>query len=78
VLGQAIVVVATARDGLRLDTEELLAQCRQRLPAFMVPARVILREGSLSRNPNGKIDRKLMAQELQELFEPQINTDEHG
>jgi acyl-CoA synthetase (AMP-forming)/AMP-acid ligase II len=43
----------------------------------MVPARVIPREGSLPRNPNGKIDRKLMAQELQELFEPQINTDEH-
>jgi acyl-CoA ligase (AMP-forming) (exosortase A-associated) len=78
VLGQAIVVIVTARDGARLDTEELLAQCRQRLPAFMVPARVFPREGSLPRNPNGKIDRKLMAQELQELFEPQINTDEHG
>jgi acyl-CoA ligase (AMP-forming) (exosortase A-associated) len=69
VLGQAIVVVATARDGARLDTEELLAQCRQRLPAFMVPARVTVREGSLPRNPNGKIDRKLMAQEMQDLFE---------
>jgi acyl-CoA ligase (AMP-forming) (exosortase A-associated) len=69
VLGQAIVVVATARDGVRLDTEEILAQCRQQLPAFMVPAHVIAREGSLPRNPNGKIDRKLMAQELQDLFE---------
>lgn len=69
VLGQAIVVVATARDGARLDTEELLAQCRQRLPAFMVPARVAVRERSLPRNPNGKIDRKLMAQEMQDLFQ---------
>jgi acyl-CoA ligase (AMP-forming) (exosortase A-associated) len=69
VLGQAIVVVATARDGVRLDTEALLAQCRQRLPAFMVPALVKAREGSLPRNPNGKIDRKLMAQELLGLFE---------
>src|SRR5262245_38537499 len=68
VLGQAIVVVATARDGARLDAEELLAQCRQRLPAFMVPARVTVRERSLPRNPNGKIDRKLMAQEMQDLF----------
>ncbi|MDH3235871.1 MAG: acyl-CoA ligase (AMP-forming), exosortase A system-associated [Alphaproteobacteria bacterium] len=67
VLGQAIVVVATARGGVRLDTEELLAQCRRQLPAFMVPARVIAREGSLPRNPNGKIDRKLMAQEIQGL-----------
>ena len=69
VLGQAIVVVATARDGVRLDTEELLAQCRQQLPAFMVPARVTVREGSLPRNPNGKIDRKRMAQEMLDLFE---------
>jgi acyl-CoA ligase (AMP-forming) (exosortase A-associated) len=68
VLGQAIVVVATARDGVQLDAEELLAQCRQRLPAFMVPARVIVRKGSLPRNPNGKIDRKLLAQEMQNPF----------
>jgi len=69
VLGQAIVVVATARDGARLDPEELLARCRSHLPAFMVPARVDLRPGSLPRNPNGKIDRKLLAQEMQGLFE---------
>ena len=69
VLGQAIVVVATARDGARLDAEQLLARCRQQLPAFMVPVRVTVREGSLPRNPNGKIDRKLMAQEMQALFE---------
>lgn len=73
VLGQAIVVVATARDGVQLDTEVLLAQCRQRLPAFMVPARIIARGGSLPRNPNGKIDRKLMAQELLDLFEADKN-----
>jgi acyl-CoA ligase (AMP-forming) (exosortase A-associated) len=73
VLGQAIVVVATGRDGVRLDTEELLAQCRQQLPAFMVPARVTVREGTLPRNPNGKIDRKLMAQEMQDLFEADRN-----
>jgi acyl-CoA ligase (AMP-forming) (exosortase A-associated) len=69
VLGQAIVVVATSRDGARLDTDDLLAQCRQRLPAFMVPTRVAVRKGSLPRNPNGKIDRKLMAQEMQDMFD---------
>jgi acyl-CoA ligase (AMP-forming) (exosortase A-associated) len=68
VLGQAIVVVATARDGAELDSKELLAQCRQRLPAFMVPARIIERQGSLPRNPNGKIDRKALAEQLQGLF----------
>jgi acyl-CoA ligase (AMP-forming) (exosortase A-associated) len=74
VLGQAIVVVATARAGARLDTEELLAQCRQRLPAFMVPARVTVCAGGLPRNPNGKIDRKLMASEMQDLFEMTSNS----
>jgi len=69
VLGQAIVVVTTARDGARLDAEELLARCRQQLPAFMVPARVMVREGNLPRNPNGKIDRKLLSQAMQDLFE---------
>ncbi len=74
VLGQVIVVVATARDGVLLDAEDLLKQCRQRLPAFMVPARVTVREGSLPRNPNGKIDRKLMTQEVMDLFEAGRNT----
>jgi acyl-CoA synthetase (AMP-forming)/AMP-acid ligase II len=68
VLGQAIVVVATPRDGTELDGEQLVAQCRQRLPAFMVPAHVAVRAGSLPRNPNGKIDRKRMAEEMRDLF----------
>ncbi|MEO8134301.1 MAG: acyl-CoA ligase (AMP-forming), exosortase A system-associated [Betaproteobacteria bacterium] len=68
-LGQAIVVVATAREGNDLDVARLLAECRLRLPAFMVPALIKERSGTLPRNPNGKIDRKLMAQELQDLFE---------
>jgi acyl-CoA ligase (AMP-forming) (exosortase A-associated) len=68
VLGQAIVVLATSRSGGALDTEGLLAECRQRLPAFMVPARIIARPASLPRNPNGKIDRKLLAEEFRTLF----------
>jgi acyl-coenzyme A synthetase/AMP-(fatty) acid ligase len=35
----------------------------------MVPARVMVRDGNLPRNPNGKIDRKLLAQGMQDLFE---------
>jgi acyl-CoA ligase (AMP-forming) (exosortase A-associated) len=68
-LGQAIVVIVTPRDGAALDTADIVAHCRQQLPAFMVPQRIVARTGSLPRNPNGKIDRKLMAQELQDLFE---------
>ena len=69
VLGQAIVVVATPAATNDLDSDALLWRCRERLPAYMVPARIIERCTSLPRNPNGKIDRKLLAQELQELFE---------
>jgi len=40
----------------------------------MVPARVTVREGSLPRNPNGKIDRKLMASEMQNQFDADRNS----
>jgi acyl-CoA ligase (AMP-forming) (exosortase A-associated) len=67
VLGQAIVVIATPpANGGALDGAALTAQCRARLPAYMVPAHVEVREGPLPRNPNGKIDRKLLAQQFAE------------
>jgi acyl-CoA synthetase (AMP-forming)/AMP-acid ligase II len=34
----------------------------------MMPALIQRREGNLPRNPNGKIDRKLLAQELRDIF----------
>ena len=51
----------------RSTKRRLLAACRERLPAYMVPARIDVRAGPLPRNPNGKIDRK--AAEFAELFE---------
>jgi acyl-CoA ligase (AMP-forming) (exosortase A-associated) len=68
VLGQVIVVVATPRTQGGLDTETLLARCRERLPTYMVPARIVERKGSLPHNANGKVDRKLLAQEFGKLF----------
>lgn len=65
-LGQAIVAVAVAPDGAAGETlaRDLLAECRRRLPAYMVPSRVVLRSDALPRNPNGKIDRNLLRQAL--------------
>lgn len=60
-LGQAIQVIATPPSGASLDVAELLAECRARMPAYMVPAGIDVREGPLPRNPNGKIDRKTLA-----------------
>lgn len=67
-LGQAIVAVVKAATGEGPDLEpRLLDHCRRELPNFMVPQRVLM-EDSLPRNPNGKLDRKLLATRLQDLF----------
>ncbi len=68
VLGQAIVAVVTPCDAAPLDRERLAAECRSRLPTYMVPAHLEVRSGPLPRNPNGKIDRKLLAAEYEGLF----------
>ncbi|MBC7378245.1 MAG: acyl-CoA ligase (AMP-forming), exosortase A system-associated [Burkholderiaceae bacterium] len=61
-LGQAIQVIATAPDGTSsVDVPALLAECKRRMPAYMVPAGIATQSGPLPRNPNGKIDRKLLS-----------------
>ena len=64
VLGQAIVVIVTPKENTNVDTDALLAACKLNLPAFMLPNQIILKEGPLPRNPNGKIDRKLLTKEI--------------
>ena len=66
-LGQAIQVIASAPDGsAAVDVPALLAQCRVHMPAYMVPAGIHPMAGPLPRNPNGKIDRKLLATQWHE------------
>jgi acyl-CoA ligase (AMP-forming) (exosortase A-associated) len=60
-LGQAIVVIVTPKAGGTLDETALLADCRRTLPAYQVPARIVVEAGPLPRNPNGKIDRKALS-----------------
>jgi acyl-CoA ligase (AMP-forming) (exosortase A-associated) len=66
-LGQAIVVVAAPVAGTNGDGERLLAECRLKLPTFMIPLSIEWRD-SLPRNPNGKFDRTRLAAELRSLF----------
>jgi acyl-CoA synthetase (AMP-forming)/AMP-acid ligase II len=67
-LGQAIVVVAVpAESGAEIEAR-LLEACRAALPAYMVPARVDWVSEPLPRNPNGKIDRKMLASERARAF----------
>ena len=71
-LGQAIQVIATrapintaadsaAAPAAAALAAALLAECRSRMPAYMVPSGIEIVAGPLPRNPNGKIDRKLLS-----------------
>ncbi len=66
-LGQAIVLVATPNKRGELNAEQILSHCKQQLPNFMVP-QAVERRDNLPRNPNGKIDRKLLSSEYLNLF----------
>jgi acyl-CoA synthetase (AMP-forming)/AMP-acid ligase II len=69
-LGQAIALIATHHEGaddLEALREKILSHCRQELPNFMVPAALIVRD-SLPHNQNGKIDRRALAEEYQDIF----------
>jgi acyl-CoA ligase (AMP-forming) (exosortase A-associated) len=67
-LGQAIVVIAHAKAGMAIDADALMAACKPHLPAYMLPARIVMSDTSLPRNPNGKIDRKLLSVQLENTF----------
>ena len=67
-LGQAIIVVVMPKSSQQLAPEALLAAAKAELPAFMVPHKIIVSAESLPRNPNGKIDRKVLAQSAQDLY----------
>ena len=61
-LGHAIHVIATPASGTgAIDLNALMFECRSRMPAYMVPTAVEVEMGPLPRNPNGKIDRKLLS-----------------
>ncbi|MBC7454778.1 MAG: acyl-CoA ligase (AMP-forming), exosortase A system-associated [Massilia sp.] len=67
-LGQAIVLLAVARDPA-LSAPALSSACARRLPAYMVPAHIALRSDPFPRNPNGKIDRALLRAPFRTMFE---------
>jgi acyl-CoA ligase (AMP-forming) (exosortase A-associated) len=67
-LGQAIVLLALPKEA-GVTGAALLKECQRRLPAWMVPAHVALRDEAFPRNPNGKIDRKLLQQSFMTMFE---------
>lgn len=69
-LGQAIIIVATP-GSKTVNTAPLqdavLTCCRRDLPNYMVPHTIIIRD-SLPQNQNGKVDRKALYIEYENLF----------
>lgn len=62
-LGQAIAIKLVLKKGCVLTQEEVLKLIKKDTPNFMHPKYIELVEG-LPRNPNGKVDRSAISQEL--------------
>jgi long-chain acyl-CoA synthetase len=63
-LGEEPAAVVTLKPGAEATEEELRAHVAERLAAFKVPVRILIRYETLPRNPNGKI----LKNELKTLF----------
>jgi acyl-CoA ligase (AMP-forming) (exosortase A-associated) len=62
-LGQHIVLVASPSGSDGLDEIALIAALKRKLPLYMVPSVVVVRD-EIPRSPNGKFDRALLSKEL--------------
>ena len=62
-LGQRILLVASPTGSNGLDQDALIAAMKRRLPHYMVPAVVVVRD-EIPRSPNGKFDRAMLRQEF--------------
>ena len=66
ILGQAIKAFVVLKDGLEISTNEILYYCSKNMEPFMVPKYIeFIKE--LPKSPNGKVDKKMLKQELLNL-----------
>jgi len=63
IYGEEVVSYVVARAGA--DAGEILRYCAAALPAFKTPKEIVL-SASLPKNPNGKLDRRALAERWQE------------
>lgn len=75
-LGQAIVLAIHPQTDPAVNETFLMSACRERLPAFMMPGRIVMHDDLLPRNSNGKIDRQHLAAACRYFFVRQPNLDE--
>jgi acyl-CoA synthetase (AMP-forming)/AMP-acid ligase II len=67
-IGQAVVVAATLSGDAIVNSDEIIKACKKTLPNFMVPQKVVDFD-VLPKNPNGKIDRKKLASDLNSMYQ---------
>ncbi|MCG8018404.1 MAG: acyl-CoA ligase (AMP-forming), exosortase A system-associated [Candidatus Thiodiazotropha sp. 'RUGA'] len=63
VLGQTVVLIVAPKVDRGVTEELLINLTKKQLTSYMIPSRIIFRN-SMPTNPHGKLDRKLMAQQL--------------
>jgi acyl-coenzyme A synthetase/AMP-(fatty) acid ligase len=63
-LGERIVLVVTGAAGTGADCGELRRYFLQMAPPFMVPSAIFVRDVSLPRTANGKLDRQRLRREI--------------
>lgn len=66
-LGQAILLVVSVESDTDFDAQEIINLCKNKLPNYMIPAKVELLP-DLPKNPNGKIDRTLLTKQFADIF----------
>jgi acyl-CoA ligase (AMP-forming) (exosortase A-associated) len=67
-LGQAVLLVISVPQPDNYDETLLISHCKTYLPNFMIPTKIIVL-ARLPKNPNGKIDRNILAQQFATLFQ---------
>ncbi|HZE87925.1 MAG TPA: condensation domain-containing protein, partial [Verrucomicrobiae bacterium] len=60
--GKRLAAYVVARPGSRVEPGEIRDHLAERLPEFMVPAAIVLVDGSLPTSPNGKVDRAALVE----------------
>ncbi len=64
--GETPVAFVESAEGCVADTDELVRWCREKLPGYKVPRRIVLID-ALPRNATGKIMRRMLVPELEQL-----------
>src|SRR6202035_4741325 len=64
VLGEEVGAAVVLRPGLKVTAEELARHVRERLAAFKVPTHIWFRSEPLPRNPQGKVLKRELRDEL--------------